>query len=92
MKTKYLIDEIQEGRRPYTPSSKETPGMWERTLLGQAGELGFRETAGNYEQFTDFMAQHQWQLEELGIFGDWMMKSGIDPRFSRDILDSYLKD
>lgn len=90
--TQYRIDEIQAGRLDPVPSRERAPGLWEKTVFGQAGDQGFRESAGDFEQFTDFMLQHEWKPEQLGVFGQWIIKSGVDQRLIRPIMDSFLRD
>ncbi|MBU6500871.1 MAG: hypothetical protein KGJ89_01995 [Patescibacteria group bacterium] len=60
--------------------------------FGEIGLKGFKLVNGDFREFIVYMTNEKWPLHKLGIFGQWFMKSKINPGYAQEIIKEYLED
>lgn len=93
----YAFDQADQGLVQLPGPRAENPGETERVFLGKAGEETYRSTGGIFLEeggvnplFESYFMARDWQPEQLGLFGQFLQVSGVDPRFAKPIIHCFI--
>ncbi|MBI4088703.1 hypothetical protein HY415_01255 [Candidatus Kaiserbacteria bacterium] len=91
----YRLNLAKTGKSQRIGPDRENPGMFWKVYYGKLGEEACKETGTATKEGMMRLAQTgkwRWSLDDLGLVGQWIKESGLDPRFAKEIVLATVQD